>query len=42
MISHRKFLTTIIIQASALFPENTLASFEAAIRDGSEGIESGI
>lgn len=28
-------------QASAAFPENTLASFEAAIRDGSEGIESG-
>ncbi|KDR84084.1 hypothetical protein GALMADRAFT_696724 [Galerina marginata CBS 339.88] len=28
--------------ASSRFPENTLASFEAAIRDGSEGIESGI
>lgn len=28
-------------QASAAFPENTLASFERAIRDGSEGIESG-
>lgn len=28
-------------QASAAFPENTLASFEAAIRDGAEGIESG-
>ncbi|KAJ7167693.1 PLC-like phosphodiesterase [Mycena filopes] len=28
--------------ASARFPENTLASFEAAIRDGAEGIESGI
>lgn len=28
-------------QASATFPENTLASFERAIRDGSEGIESG-
>ncbi|KAG6861958.1 hypothetical protein C0995_009142 [Termitomyces sp. Mi166 len=27
--------------ASARFPENTLASFEAAIRDGAEGIESG-
>ncbi|KII94612.1 hypothetical protein PLICRDRAFT_169350 [Plicaturopsis crispa FD-325 SS-3] len=26
--------------ASARFPENTLASFEAAIRDGAEGIES--
>ena len=30
-----------IAQASAAFPENTLASFEAAIRDGAEGIESG-
>jgi hypothetical protein len=29
-------------KASARFPENTLASFEAAIRDGAEGIESGI
>lgn len=29
-------------QASATFPENTLASFEKAIRDGAEGIESGI
>lgn len=29
-------------QASAAFPENTLASFEAAIKDGAEGIESGI
>ncbi|KAI6130282.1 PLC-like phosphodiesterase [Pisolithus croceorrhizus] len=28
--------------ASATFPENTLASFEAAIRDGAEGIESGL
>lgn len=28
-------------QASATFPENTLASFEAAMRDGAEGIESG-
>jgi hypothetical protein len=28
-------------QASARFPENTLASFEAAIRDGAEGLESG-
>jgi len=28
-------------QASARFPENTLASFEAAIQDGAEGIESG-
>jgi len=27
--------------ASAAFPENTLASFERAIRDGSEAIESG-
>ncbi|KAG2369738.1 hypothetical protein BDR07DRAFT_1388211 [Suillus spraguei] len=29
-------------QASAAFPENTLASFEAAINDGADGIESGI
>ena len=29
-------------QASSNFPENTLASFEAAMRDGAEGIESGI
>lgn len=29
------------VQASAAYPENTLASFEAAIRDGAEGIESG-
>ncbi|KAF9000216.1 hypothetical protein BDQ17DRAFT_1359825 [Cyathus striatus] len=28
--------------ASSRFPENTLASFEAAMRDGAEGIESGI
>ncbi|KAH7931333.1 PLC-like phosphodiesterase [Leucogyrophana mollusca] len=28
--------------ASAIFPENTLASFEAAIRDGAEGIESDV
>lgn len=28
-------------QASAAFPENTLASFERAIRDGAEAIESG-
>ncbi|KAI9600955.1 hypothetical protein H4Q26_000749 [Puccinia striiformis f. sp. tritici PST-130] len=28
-------------QASATFPENTLCSFEAAIKDGAEGIESG-
>lgn len=28
--------------ASARYPENTLASFEAAIRDGAEGIESDI
>jgi len=28
--------------ASAAYPENTLASFEAAIRDGSEGIESDV
>lgn len=37
-----KILTFTLVQASAAFPENTLASFEAAIRDGSEGIESGI
>lgn len=30
-----------IPQASSRFPENTLASFEAAMRDGAEGIESG-
>ncbi|RPD66866.1 PLC-like phosphodiesterase [Lentinus tigrinus ALCF2SS1-7] len=28
--------------ASAVFPENTLASFERAIRDGAEGIESDV
>ncbi|KAF5363682.1 hypothetical protein D9756_000159 [Leucocoprinus leucothites] len=28
--------------ASARYPENTLASFEAAIRDGAEGIESDV
>ncbi|KAK0230250.1 PLC-like phosphodiesterase [Armillaria fumosa] len=28
--------------ASAAFPENTLASFEAAIRDGAEGIETDV
>ncbi|KAH9482332.1 Phosphatidylglycerol phospholipase C [Psilocybe cubensis] len=28
--------------ASSRFPENTLASFEAAMRDGSEGIESDV
>lgn len=28
-------------QASAAFPENTIASFDRAIRDGSEGLESG-
>ncbi|EIW61594.1 PLC-like phosphodiesterase [Trametes versicolor FP-101664 SS1] len=28
--------------ASATFPENTLASFEAAMRDGAEGIESDV
>ncbi|KXN86118.1 Phosphatidylglycerol phospholipase C, partial [Leucoagaricus sp. SymC.cos] len=28
--------------ASSRFPENTLASFEAAIRDGAEGIESDV
>ncbi|EMD40535.1 hypothetical protein CERSUDRAFT_91264 [Gelatoporia subvermispora B] len=28
--------------ASAAYPENTLASFEAAIRDGAEGIESDV
>lgn len=32
----------LFIQASAAYPENTLASFQAAIRDGAEGIESGI
>ena len=30
-----------IPQASAAFPENTMASFELAIRDGAEGVESG-
>jgi len=30
-----------MIQASAVYPENTVASFEAAMRDGAEGIESG-
>ncbi|THH11737.1 hypothetical protein EW145_g484 [Phellinidium pouzarii] len=30
------------MQASAAFPENSLASFEKAIRDGSEGIESDV
>lgn len=30
------------IKASGRFPENTIASFEAAIRDGSDGIESGM
>lgn len=30
-----------MVQASAAYPENTLASFEAALRDGAEGIESG-
>jgi glycerophosphoryl diester phosphodiesterase len=34
-------LLTLSTQASAAYPENTLASFEAAIRDGAEGIESG-
>lgn len=34
--------STLLLQASAAYPENTLASFEAAIRDGAEGIESGI
>lgn len=29
-------------KASAAFPENTLASFERAFRDGAEGIESGV
>ncbi|KAF9226724.1 PLC-like phosphodiesterase [Gyrodon lividus] len=28
--------------ASAVYPENTLASFEAAMRDGAEGIESDV
>lgn len=27
--------------ASAAYPENTIASFERAIRDGAEGLESG-
>lgn len=31
-----------ILQASFALPENTLASFEAAIRDGAEGIETGM
>lgn len=35
-------LTNTTTQASSRFPENTLASFEAAMRDGAEGIESGI
>jgi hypothetical protein len=35
-------LLTLFVQASAAYPENTLASFQAAIRDGAEGIESGI
>lgn len=36
------FLTLkVLLQASAAFPENTIASFERAIRDGSEGLESG-
>lgn len=39
---HPLALLTLFIQASAAYPENTLASFEAAIRDGAEGIESGI
>lgn len=30
-----------LVQASAAYPENTLASFEAAFKDGAEGIESG-
>jgi Glycerophosphoryl diester phosphodiesterase family len=30
-----------LFKASSRFPENTLASFDAAIRDGAEGIESG-
>jgi glycerophosphoryl diester phosphodiesterase len=33
---------TLSTQASSAFPENTLAGFQAAIRDGAEGIESGI
>jgi hypothetical protein len=43
-ITHNRdhlFVADIILKASAWFPENTLASFEAAIRDGAEGIESG-
>ena len=35
-------LLTLSTQASAAYPENTIASFQAAIRDGAEGIESGI
>jgi glycerophosphoryl diester phosphodiesterase len=39
---HPLALLTMSTQASAAYPENTLSSFEAAIRDGAEGIESGI
>ena len=39
---HPLALLTPFMQASAAYPENTLASFEAAIRDGAEGLESGI
>ena len=39
---HEYPLTRPTLQASAAYPENTLASFEAAMRDGAEGIESGI
>ncbi|KAG6919741.1 hypothetical protein DXG01_001575 [Tephrocybe rancida] len=35
-------MTLTATQASSRFPENTLASFEAAIRDGAEGIESDV
>ncbi|KAK0541559.1 hypothetical protein OC835_000027 [Tilletia horrida] len=31
-----------LLQASAAFPENTIASFDRAIRDGSEGLESDV
>jgi hypothetical protein len=40
-VSTHKSAPAIIIQASAAFPENSLASFDRAIHDGSEGIESG-
>ena len=42
MLRANERLTHPASQASAAYPENTLASFEAAMRDGAEGIESGI